>query len=93
MWNLNKRVQMNIFTKQKQSHRCRKQTYGYQGMGVGGGIGTAIYTLLYVKQINKNLLYSTGYSIQYCVMDYMLKESLKKKKRGYICNRFTLQYT
>ena len=22
---------MNLFTKQKQSHRCRKQTYGYQG--------------------------------------------------------------
>ena len=22
---------MNLFTKQKQSHKCRKQTYGYQG--------------------------------------------------------------
>ena len=22
---------MNLFTRQKQSHRCRKQTYGYQG--------------------------------------------------------------
>ena len=22
---------MNLFTKQKQSHRCRKQTYGYWG--------------------------------------------------------------
>ena len=22
---------MNLFTKQKQRHRCRKQTYGYQG--------------------------------------------------------------
>ena len=21
---------MNLFAKQKQSHRCRKQTYGYQ---------------------------------------------------------------
>ena len=53
-------------------------------MGVEGGTGTDIYTLLYVKQINKNLLYSTGYSIQYCVMDYMLKESFRKK-RGDIC--------
>ena len=26
-----KMVQMNLFTKQRQSHRCRKQTYGYQG--------------------------------------------------------------
>ena len=25
-----KLVQMNLLTKQKQSHRCRKQTYGYQ---------------------------------------------------------------
>ena len=31
MWNLKKMVQMNLFTKDKQSHRCRKQIYGYQG--------------------------------------------------------------
>ena len=30
MWNLEKMVQMNLFTKQKQTHRQRKQTYGYQ---------------------------------------------------------------
>ena len=38
MWNLKKKkkVQMNLFTKQKWSHRCRKQTFGYQWMGVGG---------------------------------------------------------
>ena len=45
-------VQINLFIKQKQSHRCRKQTYGYQG-GRGGGInwenGINIYTLLYTK--------------------------------------------
>ena len=34
-WSLIKMVQMNLFTKQKQSHRCRKQTYGYQ-WGKGG---------------------------------------------------------
>ena len=36
MWNLKKKkVQLNLFT--KQSHQCsRKQTCGYQGMGVGG---------------------------------------------------------
>ena len=56
---------MNLFTKQKESHRCKKQTYyGYQG-GSGGGInweiGIDIYTLLSIKQItNENLLYSTG---------------------------------
>ena len=45
-------VQMNLFRKQKQSHRCTKQTYGYQ-VGKGGGInwetGIDIYTLLYIK--------------------------------------------
>ena len=35
LWNLKKRVQMNLFTKQKQSHGCRKQTYGYQGISGG----------------------------------------------------------
>ena len=24
-------IQMNLFTKQKQTHRLREQTYGYQG--------------------------------------------------------------
>ena len=37
MWNLKKMIQMNLFTKQKQTHRHRKQTYGSQS-GKGGGI-------------------------------------------------------
>ena len=29
-------IQVNLFTKQKQTHRHRKQTYGYQrGKGIG----------------------------------------------------------
>ena len=36
MWNL-RNLQMNLFTKLKQTHRYRKQTYGYQrGKGRGG---------------------------------------------------------
>ena len=31
------RVQMNLLTKQKQSHRCRRQTSGYQGGMWGEG--------------------------------------------------------
>ena len=34
---LKKRVKMNLFTKQKSNHRCRKQTYGYQGEKRWGG--------------------------------------------------------
>ena len=30
-------VQMNLFTEQKQTHRPRKQTYGYQRGKVGEG--------------------------------------------------------
>ena len=35
MWNLKKMMQVNLFTKQKQTHRYRKQTYGYQGVKWG----------------------------------------------------------
>ena len=36
MWNLKKKVQVNLFTKQKESHRCKKQTYGLPREKVGG---------------------------------------------------------
>ena len=44
-------VQMNLFTKQKLSHRRRKQTYGYQGGkgGINWEVRIDIYTLLYIK--------------------------------------------
>jgi len=52
MWNLKKYVQINLFTKQKQTHRHRKKTYGHQ-RGKGGGINwdfrINIHILLYVK--------------------------------------------
>ena len=64
---------MNLFTKQKETHRHRKQTYGYQGED-GGGInweqGINRCTLPYIKQINnKVLLYSTGNYNQYVVIN------------------------
>ena len=52
MWNIKKMTQMNLFTKQKQTQRLWKQTYGYQRGKVGGGInkdfGINIYILLYI---------------------------------------------
>ena len=33
---IEKMIQMNLFTKQKQTHRIRKQIYGYQRGKVGG---------------------------------------------------------
>ena len=35
MWNLIKRIQKNLFTKQKQIKRFQNQTYGYQRGNVG----------------------------------------------------------
>ena len=98
MWNLEKIVQMNLFTKQKQSHRHREQTYGYQGEKELGGmsqeIGTDIYILLYMNQItNKNILYNTGNSAQYSVMSRVGKKiymGKNIKKSGYMYNCFTL---
>ena len=65
-------IQMNLFTKQKQTHRLIEWTYGYQEGRVGGGIvrefETDMHTMLYLKWIpNKDLLYSTGNSAQYYV--------------------------
>ena len=38
IWNLKKMIQMNLFKKQKQTHRFKKQTYDYQrGKVVGEG--------------------------------------------------------
>ena len=55
---------MNVFTKQKQTHRLRERTYGYGG-GEGWREGIVrefeidMYTLICIKQItNKNLLYN-----------------------------------
>ena len=71
----------------KQSSRCRKQTYGYQGVrgrGINWKIGIDINTLPYIKQItSKDFLYSTGNSTQYSVMVYMGKK--KHKKSEYTC--------
>ena len=67
---------MNLFTKQKKTHRHRKQTHGYPRGQQGlkdrkiSNFGLT-YTLLYIKQVNsKNLLYSTGNYTKYLVILY-----------------------
>ena len=75
---------MNLFTKQKQTYRHRKQTYGYQRGNMGGGginqeLGMNRNTLLYIIYItNKDLLHSTGNCTQYSVITYMRKDSEKE---------------
>ena len=53
MWNLKKMIKMNLYTKQKQTHRLREWTYGTKGERWRGGLacefGIDMYTLLYLK--------------------------------------------
>ena len=52
-------------TKQKETHRLRKQSYSGQGKGRVRESGMVMHTLLYLKRItNKDLLYSTANSTQ-----------------------------
>ena len=67
---------MNLFTKQKETHRLKKGTYGCQGEGWGKGqLGTFeldMYTLLYLKWVtNKDLWYSMWNSAQCYVAAWM----------------------
>ena len=57
-------AEMNLLAKQKQNHRCKKRTFGYQRRGCVNRevqTGTDIYTLLCIQQTtHENLLLSTG---------------------------------
>ena len=73
MWNLKKKIHMDLFIKQKHTHRHRKWIYSYQGQVIkwsgemGMEFGIDMYTLLHLKQItNKYILYQN--SVQYSVI-------------------------
>ena len=67
-----------LFTKEKQTHRFREQTWLLGQRSSEKDIrdfGTDIYTLLYFKWItNKNLLYSTGNAAQSYMAAWMRGE-------------------
>ena len=46
-------IQMNLFTKYKQTHRLRERTYSYHGMGTVREFGINMYILLYLKMDNQ----------------------------------------
>ena len=82
-------IQTNLLTKQKQTHRHRKQTSGYQtekGVGISQKFGINTFTLLYIKKINdKILLYGTGENIQYLVISYNGKKFYKEYMCIHLC--------
>ena len=100
MWNLKIMIQMNLFTKQKQTLRLRKQTYGYQrGRWVRNKLGVwdqQIQNTIYKIDNQKGFtvqhreLYSIPCNNLYkIIMEKSLKKSVYKK---YI-TEFTLLYT
>ena len=70
-------IQMNLFTKQKQTHRFREQIYGCQEKGERNGqLGALELTYRHAifkmdNLTNKVLLYSTGNSAQCYVAIWM----------------------
>ena len=51
---------MNLFTKQKETHRLRKRTHGCWGEGTAKDFGMVMYTLLYLKwKTDKNIAHGT----------------------------------
>ena len=73
-------MQMNLLTKQKETHKRREPTFGCPGQeGWGEGIvrefGIDMYTLLYLKWItSKDLLNSTWNSAQCGMAAWMGEE-------------------
>ena len=73
-------IQMNLFTKQKQTDLEKELRVAEQGGRMGEGtvreFGMDMHTLLYLKRItNKDLLYVTGNSVQCYVAAWMGGES------------------
>ena len=64
-------IQMNLFTKQKQTHRFRERTYGWEGAGkrVKGQLESLGWscTLLYLRTENQEATIQHSNSAQYYV--------------------------
>ena len=80
-------AQMNLSTKQKQTHRHSDQTCGCQEMGKECGVGRC--KLLHLEWINnKVLLYSTENYSQYsrlAIMEKILKNVCICKTESFCC--------
>ena len=77
-------AQMNLSTKQKQTHRHKKQTCGCQAERgwncMDGVFGVGRCKLLHLEWISNEVsLYSTGNYIQSPGLDHERKEHFKKK--------------
>ena len=69
-------IQMNLFTKQKETHRLREQIYGYQGVKVVGKDRLAdwdghIHTVIFKMDNQQEPTYSLWNSVQCYVASQM----------------------
>lgn len=69
---------MNLSTRQKQSYKCRRETYGF-----GGGDKLEEWIHIHTLLTSKGLLQSAGNSIQYPVVVCVGKEPKKEWTCGY----------
>ena len=84
------KILMDLFTKQKETHRLEKLTYGCQGKRMKGrdsqGIWGRLYSPPYLKWIiNKGLRNSTGSSTECYMAAWMGGECVGAWTHTYIC--------
>ena len=77
-------TQMNLSTKQKETHRHRKQTYqrGSRG-GIKEELGINKCTALHIKKMDKSLLYST-WTILNILGETIMEKNIKKNIHMYM---------
>ena len=84
MWNL-KRNDTNELAKQKETHRLRNQTYGFQGEGIIRDFGKVMNIQPYSKRItNKGLRYSRWSSAQ-CYVPAWMGQGSRENGYMYMC--------
>ena len=77
---------MNLFTKQKETHRLIQRIHDCPGEGKLRDFGKVIYTRLYLKWIiNKDLLYST-WTLLNVMRQPGWEGSLVENRRMYMCD-------
>ena len=77
-------MQMNLSTKQKETHRHRKQTYqrGSRG-GIKEELGINKCIALHIKKMDKSLLYST-WTILNILGETIMEKNIKKNIHMYM---------
>ena len=84
-------AQMNLFAKQKQTHRHREQMWrcqggGGEGEGWTGSLGLVEANLLHLEWVNHEFqMYRTGNYIQDPVINHNGREDKKRKECEHAC--------